>query len=402
MIYVLSITGQPLMPTKRNWKVRKMLKSWDAKIVSHSPFTIQLTKETTNFVQDITLWVDTWSKSIWLSALCKENNKEYFSGEAKVRNDVSKKMTDRRMYRRKRRSRLRYRKPRFSNRASAIKNWRLAPSVQHKIDTHIRVIEKIRKILPIKKIVLETWSFDTQKLENPDIENVEYQQWVQLWFENVKAFVLFRDKYKCQAWKTGCSEKLNVHHIKFKSNGWSDKPSNLITLCEKHHKMLHAWKLDLWIKSVKSSRDATAMSIIKVRLLRHYPEAEETFGYITKANRYKFWIEKSHTNDAYIIAGWDWKQETVKLYNISFKRNNNRKLQTNKAHSISIRRKRHKIQSWDIVRFEGKIYEAGWTMCWWKAVLLKNFFPAWRASWRSANKVEIICHNKTIRFEYER
>ena len=50
MVYVLDIDGQPLMPTSRHRKVRKLLNSHLAKVAKRCPFTIQLlyqsTKET--------------------------------------------------------------------------------------------------------------------------------------------------------------------------------------------------------------------------------------------------------------------------------------------------------------------------------------------------------------------
>ena len=60
-------------------------------------------------------------------------------------------MEQRKMYRRNRRSRkTRYRKARFLNRVKNKKEGWLAPSIQHKIDTHLNIIEKIHKICEIK------------------------------------------------------------------------------------------------------------------------------------------------------------------------------------------------------------------------------------------------------------
>lgn len=42
MVYVKSITGQPLMPTKRHGFVRRLLKTHRAKVIQRCPFTIQL------------------------------------------------------------------------------------------------------------------------------------------------------------------------------------------------------------------------------------------------------------------------------------------------------------------------------------------------------------------------
>ena len=48
MVYVIDKNGQPLMPTTRHGKVRRMLKSGQAKVIKRCPFTIQLLYETGN------------------------------------------------------------------------------------------------------------------------------------------------------------------------------------------------------------------------------------------------------------------------------------------------------------------------------------------------------------------
>jgi len=47
------------MPTKRFGKVKWLLKTEKAKIVQHRPFTIQLTYESTQFTQPLTLGLPT-------------------------------------------------------------------------------------------------------------------------------------------------------------------------------------------------------------------------------------------------------------------------------------------------------------------------------------------------------
>ena len=42
MVYVLDIDGEPLMPTKRYGKVRRMIRDGKAKVITRTPFTIQL------------------------------------------------------------------------------------------------------------------------------------------------------------------------------------------------------------------------------------------------------------------------------------------------------------------------------------------------------------------------
>ena len=64
-VYVLNMNGQPLMPTKRFGKVRRLLRDKKAKVVKRCPFTIRLLYEPeTKIVQDIVLGVDTGSKYV--------------------------------------------------------------------------------------------------------------------------------------------------------------------------------------------------------------------------------------------------------------------------------------------------------------------------------------------------
>ncbi|MCK5813626.1 MAG: HNH endonuclease, partial [Cocleimonas sp.] len=350
-VFVINLQGETLMPCSSR-KARLLLEGDKAKVIHRSPFTIQLNYGSTGYKQDLTLGVDTGHSEVGLSVVSK--TKEVFSAIAKMRNDISSKMVTRRRYRRQKRSQLRYHKPRFLNRSASTRKGRLAPSVQWKVEAHIRLIDQIKTLLPISKVVLETGTFDMAKMKNPSITNEQYQKGVQYGFENIKAYVLSRDDYQCQCKKKGCSDKLHVHHIKFRSNGGSDTPSNLITLCEKHHKALHGGKLKLNVKSHKSLKSATTMNIIRSRLLRYFPEAIETFGYITKANRYQHKIEKTHSNDAFVIAGGS-NQKRAEERIISFKRKNNRSLQKNRnGYAPAIRRQRYPVQPKDWVRFEGK------------------------------------------------
>ena len=136
------------MPTTPS-KARKLLKQGKAKVVKRTPFTIQLLTATGEVKQDITLGMDAGSKTIGLSATTDKD--ELFSAEVELRNDIVDLLSTRRQNRRTRRNKLRYRKARFLNRVgSKNKGW-LAPSVENKIQTHLKVIDKLRKILPISK-----------------------------------------------------------------------------------------------------------------------------------------------------------------------------------------------------------------------------------------------------------
>ena len=306
MVYVLNIEGKPLMPCKEA-KARKLLKENKAKIYKKEPFTIQLLFICENQTQDITLGVDAGSKHIGLSATTKE--KELYAADVELRNDIVDLLSTRRQNRRTRRNRLRYRKPRFNNRVYFKKNGWLAPSVEQKIQTHFKVVEDIHKLLPITKIVIETASFDIQKIKNPEIHNEEYQQGEQLGFWNVREYVLFRDNHTCQCCKGKSKDKiLNVHHIESRKTG-GNAPNNLITLCETCHKGCHNGTVELpkTIKRGMSFKDATFMGIMRRsfynRLKEIYPNVFMTYGYITKDTRIKNNLPKDHYIDARCISG---------------------------------------------------------------------------------------------------
>lgn len=349
-VFVINMHGEALMPCKPR-KAKILLKDGKATVVKRNPFTIQLKHGSTGYKQDLTLGVDTGHSEVGLSVVSE--SEEVFSAVAVMRNDISEKMANRKMYRRARRNRLRYRQPRFLNRSASTRKGRLPPSVQWKVDAHARIINQLKALMPITKIVLETGAFDMAKMNNPEITNTQYQQGVQYGFENVKAYVLSRDGHKCQCGRAGCSAKLEVHHVQFRSQGGSDAPDNLITLCSKHHKELHDGKFLLSVTKHKSLKAATVMNIIRSRLLTLFPNATETFGYVTKANRYAHGIEKSHGNDAFVIAGGT-RQERDTERGISFKRKNNRALQKNRnGFAPSIRKQRYLIQPNDLIEWKG-------------------------------------------------
>ena len=306
MVYVISRDGKPLMPTTRYDKVRRLLRDKKAKVVKREPFTIKLLYKTEEeIVQPISLGVDAGSKMIGLSATTEK--KEFFKAEYELRNDISNKLTSKREARRTRRNRLRYRQPRFNNRVSTKKKGWLAPSVEHKINSHLKIVEDLHKIMPISNIVVEVASFDVQKIKNPDIKGKEYQEGEQLGFWNTREYVLFRDNHTCQHCKGKSKDPiLNVHHIIGRKDGGSNAPSNLITLCETCHHDYHQGKIELKVKKAPSFKDSAFMGIMRWaffnKLKKTYPSVSLTYGYITKNKRIELGLAKTHYNDAYCIA----------------------------------------------------------------------------------------------------
>ena len=368
MVYVLDKSGKPMMPTKRYGWVRRALRDGRAKVVRRDPFTIQLTYEPdTHVLQDTTLGIDIGYENVGTSVLTKQ--KELFSGNFKLRTDIQKRLSYRRMYRRTRRGRkTRYRKARFLNRK---KYYADAPSVRHKVHSHVRIINLITSILPVNQLIVEVANFDAQKIKNPYIHGEEYQQGCQLGYQNVKEYVKSRDCHRCYFNTGKCSKKLEVHHIVFKSQGGSDAPSNLITVCDKCHKSIHDGKKpNPKASKYKSLRPTSFMNTVSKRLQEMLPDIEYTYGYQTKQKRYNLNLGKSHVNDAFVIANGT-SQVRCKTTNYVFKRKNNRQLgKLRKGFAPSSRKQRYPIQPKDLVEYEGKKYYAIGTHCKGKRVIV--------------------------------
>ena len=260
----------------------------------------------TDIVQDVVLGVDTGSKNIGVS--CIANDEVLYQSHTIVRTDIKENIDSRRKYRRNRRNRkTRYRKPRFLNRKNSTKLNRLPPSVKHKVKAHIDEIEFCKKILPISKIVLEVSQFDTHLMKNPSlkfkkIKSWGYQRGFNYGFSSRKEAVLNRDSYTCQI----CGAKntrLEVHHIVYRSKGGTDNEDNLITLCESCHKKIHKGEINVSLKPKKLKlKEATHMNIIRSQLSKIYPDAIETFGFVTKENRNNLNLPKDHYIDACVVA----------------------------------------------------------------------------------------------------
>ena len=303
MIYVKNKEGKALMPTERGGRIGYLLRHGKAHVVSRVPFVVQLDYESTTYTQEVSLGIDAGSKHIGVSA--SSEKKELLAAQVELRIDVVNLLSTRRELRRTRRNRkTRYRKVRFDNRKR--KDGWLAPSVKQKVESHLKVIRLVRKLLPITKITIEVAQFDAQKIKNPDIKGEEYQQGEQMGFWNVREYVLARDGHKCIHCKGKSKDPiLNVHHLESRKTG-GNSPSNLVTLCETCHKAYHCGEFELKIKRGTTLRDAAVMNIMRWAV---YEQAKEefrnvhlTYGYVTKHTRIENGITKTHAADAFCIA----------------------------------------------------------------------------------------------------
>ena len=319
---VLDQNGKPLMPTTRLGKVYRLLKTQKAHIVSYEPFTIQLNYEPdTHIIQPMTLGVD--SGAIHSGYSIANEHREYYSAEVVARDDISKRLSDRHMYRRNRRYRkTRYRKPRFNNRKNKKKGW-LPPSLEQKVAVQLNEIDHLHHYFPIGKIIVETAEFDIQKIKNPNSSGIEYQQGT-LQGYNIRNYLLEKHNRKCfYCGKT--VSKFEVEHMIPKARGGSNRIDNLTLSCHECNQEKDTLTAEEFIKQTLPAKKATAklkqlpnekrlfeymayMNATRWALYNaideKYSNVEMTYGYITKYNRIQAGLPKAHHIDAKCITGF--------------------------------------------------------------------------------------------------
>jgi len=364
-VYVQNKDGEPLMPCTPA-KARHLLEAGKARVIQRSPFTIRLSWQCENNVQDITLGIDTGAKYIGFSAVTRK--KELISGTVTLDQMLKKRLEQRGNYRRNRRSRKWYRKPRFLNRAKP--NGWLPPSIERRYQAHLKLIQKIKQILPITKTTVEIGQFDIQKIKNPKIAGKEYQQGDMYGHANTKSYVLAREKYTCQLCnKSVIGKGSQLHHITPRGKGGADLPNNLALLHKECHGKLHKNNLYHKLKRPKQYKEAIFMSIIGKRF-KESVKCRVTYGYKTFVDRNNLGLPKTHYNDAFVIAGGTTQERAIPQEVKQIKRNNRSIQKNRRGYAPSIRRQKYPIQPNDTVLYNNKAYISKGTHCKGKRVII--------------------------------
>ncbi len=327
LYFMVDKDGKLGHPTRRADMITKHLNRGTAKIISRTKDT--LTVQFLNKVFDLSKTVDAEFRigidpgvshiGFSLYKIYKEKITLLLSGELKTRtSEVSKNLSERKMYRQHRRHIRRknvkrkfgiakFRKPVWKNR----KTHMFQPTHLHLINTHINLIKWFEKRVPINKLHIEYNKFDAHKMLNPKVFSFWYQKGEQYMCNSVKDYVRKRDGYSCRA----CKDKkfiTEVHHIIPRREGGSDRPGNQITLCQKCHKKADNGSItrSVLTKLVKNSstvnlKQAGVLNSCMKAMFRHfekYHPTQNTFGYITKTIRQFNNLDKTHEIDAQIIG----------------------------------------------------------------------------------------------------
>jgi 5-methylcytosine-specific restriction endonuclease McrA len=244
-VFVLDRRGKPVMPTTQK-RARQLLEKGRARIHKIAPFTIRIVDiDARNYnLPPLLIKIDPGSKYTGIAIVrlgaseaspvapaWDRSQTHMASFELKHRGDkIHLDLKTRRDARRARRSRhCRYRKPRFLNRARA-KGW-LPPSINHMVNSTVAIARKLQGLIPISAIVIEDCKFDTQRLMDPLIFGVGYQEG-SLYQYHVKEWLLENHGRKC-AYCGAVNVPLIVEHVVPKAKGGTNRLSNLTVSCRK-------------------------------------------------------------------------------------------------------------------------------------------------------------------------
>ena len=181
-VFVLDQRKKPLMPCSEK-RARLLLDRGRAKVHRLIPFAIRLVDRLQEdcALQAIEIKLDPGSKVTGVAVVraslahpkgCVSESIDETTGEMAKSvhvlslielvhrgRQISEALTARRQMRRRRRNQLRYRAPRFDNRGNKGKGW-IAPSLQHRVDTTVAWVARLKRLVPVKSIAQELVKFD--------------------------------------------------------------------------------------------------------------------------------------------------------------------------------------------------------------------------------------------------
>ena len=335
MVAVISNSDKKLMPTS-NYKARKLLKKKRAIIYKYNPiFTIKLIDRNDGYTQPIEYASDTGY--LYVGVSIKSTKHEYVDATYQLLKDEAERHNDKLKYRRTRRNRLRYRKPRFNNR-KRVNGW-LAPSIKNKVNVQTKLFEDYKKVIPVTNATFEMGKFDTQVLKaieegKPLPQGIDYQQGESYGYATLREAVFSRDNYKCICCgKSAIKDKiiLRIHHIGYLKGDRTNRMSNLASVCTTCHTPKNhqkGGKLYGLKPKLRPFKGATFMSMIRFtminELISNNKDIDITFQYgaKTKQTRQSLNISKSHSNDAYCIGKFRPRHRQRQLTFIKQRRNN--------------------------------------------------------------------------------
>ncbi len=326
-------------------RARLLLERGRARVHRMVPFTIRLVDRRVedSALQPLRVKLDPGSKTTGIALVRDSEKVNADSGEVRhiahvvfladlthrgqaIRDALARRAAFRR---RRRSANLRHRAPRFDNRTRPA-GW-LAPSLQHRVDTTLTWVSRLRRWVPVVAVSQELVKFDTQALQNPEISGVEYQQGALAGYE-AREYLLEKWHRTC-AYCDAQNVPLQVEHIVPRAKGGSNRVSNLCLACgpcntakgaqDVREFLAHDSKRLTKIKAQAKAplKDAAAVNATRWALFTALQSTglpvETGTGGRTKFNRTRLHIPKGHALDAACVGAVDavtgWRAPTLRI-----------------------------------------------------------------------------------------
>lgn len=315
-VFVLDTNHQALNPVHPG-HARLLLKAGKAAVYRRFPFTLILKQAVGHpTLHPLRLKIDPGSQTTGLALVNDASGEVVWAAELSHRGTQIKACLDqRRAIRRSRRQRkTRYRQPRFQNRRRS--RGTLAPSLESRVCNILTWVGRLIRLCPVRAISQELVRFDTQTLENPEIEGVAYQQGQLAGYE-VREYILLKWNHQC-AYCDACDVPLELDHIQSRSKGGSDRVSNLTLACHDCNQRKGDQDVRIFLREqperlarllaqIKTPlRDAAALNTIRWTLYERLKAfglpIECSSGGCTKFNRVMRGLPKKHWLDAACVG----------------------------------------------------------------------------------------------------
>ncbi len=326
-VLVIDTNKKPLNPI-HSAQARQLLRNGKAAIYRKYPFTLILKesrKETP--VDPLRIKIDPGARTTGLSLVNDATGEVVWAAELQHRGfAIRDALTSRRQLRRSRRNRkTRYRQPpkhewfRKGNKQPCPKQRRegwLPPSLVSRVYNIETWVKRLRKFANITAISQELVRFDTQLMQNPNIQGKEYQQGTLAGYET-REYLL--EKWNRQCAYCGVKDvPLQVEHIHPRAKGGSNRISNLTLSCDSCNTKKGTLDIKEFLKkdlerlkkieaqAKKPLADTAAVNATRFKLLEMMSATglpvETGSGGLTKFNRTTQNLEKQHWIDAACVG----------------------------------------------------------------------------------------------------
>lgn len=235
--------------------------------------------------------IDPGSKYDGISIIDDEYNRIMFAMQIEHRAEQVKSNLDtRRAARRNRRSRETiYRRSKFADGGvfqQEGNEGKIPPSIRSIIGNTETWVKRLSKWINIKNASVEAVRFDTQLLDNPDIEGVQYQQGT-LQGSEVKEYLLIKHSHTCQYCGGACKDSvLEIEHKIPKSRGGSNSIRNLTIACHTCNRLKGSLTPEEWLDKLNSKVKKTDLDKVRIKDIQNVINSRET----GKSNRYCAWV----------------------------------------------------------------------------------------------------------------